>query len=358
MRSLLDDAGVMSRRVALTPEDAERTDRAAEVALAQIIGRPLGNRPSGTSVCEAPTRTGSARSRWPRLALVSVAVTTAVAMLVAVWWQPWQATPTVTAGVQRHDVPPLVDVTDLDHAPQAGAKLNALSVAADAQQSTAGGLVQRVIVDTWTRPPDQPDTAAAPSLATVRSERLRLPDGTLRIIDRRGATLDDSGRFTADTTPGALLSDTVRHPSGGPLTNAIVLPDDPAQLAALLQPSKSTCPDLTACVVSELTDLHYTQVPTPEVAAALWTLLAQDSSVRYLGQRSDPLGRHAWAFAAPESSTGLTTIIFADPATGALLGTEQLDTADPHSSPTTPVVVRIQALLSANRLAAGAASTP
>lgn len=103
---------------------------------------------------------------------------------------------------------------------------------------------------------------------------------------------------------------------------------------------------------------HYTWVPSPDLTAALWRVLAEMDDVDYLGASVDRLGRRAVAFATPTSEADRHVLVYAEPDTGRFLGSEEILTAAPAGSTddealsdlTYPAVINFTALAESRRI--------
>lgn len=156
-----------------------------------------------------------------------------------------------------------------------------------------------------------------------------LPNGGLRLIERTGSPLDQDGRPT----------DRVGNWSSNPPVSDYVLagvrpgPDyadnlptsDSAALIKALRGPKEACGDYPGgCMLDEVQSIYATYLPSPTTRSALWVALAEEPSITYLGRTVDRLGRDAEVFSALDYDGKYQLLAFADPNTGAWLGSETI----------------------------------
>jgi hypothetical protein len=167
----------------------------------------------------------------------------------------------------------------------------------------------------------------------------------------RGAPLDVHGQVEDPTAgPQPTADETFPGPEEGPDYPAS-LPTDPARLIDTLVPEPAECPVLASCLSTQLVNLHYMWVLPPDVVAALWRTLAGQPEVTYLGTTVDRLDRPAVGFSVPVAGGKRTTILYADPETGALLGNEDvLLQGGKDFGVTPPAVLAFTALVESRRI--------
>ncbi len=321
LRALLSSVGAQPKDLTPLPGQEER----AEQRLAETLATPKAARPR--PLAGAPSR----RRRRGRTALMSGLVVAAAAVLAVVLvLQPGTQIPPAQAGT-----PPLLS---FELAPDGrlpgssgpvGSTLDRLAAARATQVSPGEGDVQLVSVDAWWASTEvegdteEPDTKLVP----VHTDTYFLPNGTMRVIERRGAPLTSQGRIDAhvDLTAEPITSDDA-FPSPDPGPNyAAGLPTTAAELTAALaaDDDPALCGDYSvACLVNDVIDLHRSYVVPPAVDAAFWSALSEEPAVTYLGHTTDRIGRKVIAFTTPSYDKVSQIVIFADPETGAFLGDE------------------------------------
>lgn len=343
----------------LGDEDRVRTDEEARRALDAIVASPRADRT--TSVSEALRATDATRAdrarRGARL-LGPLATAAAAALVVAMVVHPWQDDHQASAG-RRSTTPAMADFSlvsfstgaDSLGGEPAAAALAGLARAAEAHAPAGSGPVQHVRLNGWFL--DEQASRTTTLVATV-TDRYFLPDGSLRSLERRGQPLDDAGRVDDPDPVGVVRTDeTEPGPPVGP-SYAQHLPTDPAALVTALVPDRTECPVLATCLTESILQLGYTWVLTPDLEAALWRTLEGRAGVTYLGDTRDRLGRPAVGFAVAARDAARQTVLYADPATGALLGSEEVllrvGPAQEGLVSTTPAVVSFTALADSARV--------
>lgn len=129
---------------------------------------------------------------------------------------------------------------------------------------------------------------------------------------------------------------------------------EPAKLAAHLIQDEAECEAIRAfCLSNAITQLKYNYVIEPRLMAALWHVLADEPTVSYLGTSRDRLNRNAIAFSLPGADTSRRIILFANPDTGALLGSEEILVSDSKELDLkAPAITEFTALVTSHRIAA------
>lgn len=303
-------------------------------------------------------REGSQRTRWRRVAVLAAAAAVVGALVVV---DPFSST-TRTAVATTPAVLAFENVKDGD-VPRSGEpardELEALADLADDLPEPADLPNQHVVTEAWwsSTGDDGPGSMASSALVPVRLDSWFREDDTVRAVERRGTPLDDTGRVS--TTEGdwvdqpATVDETFDSPDPG-AGYVETLSDDPAVLRDQLIVDPSSCTrGVGECLLAELNNLYSNYVVPPRVAAAAWRVLATEESVTSLGATVDRLGREAVAFTAGASSGPTQEIVFADPVTGAYLGSEViLVEPSPDYAFDPPAVLSFSALVSAERTAA------
>ena len=348
LRQELIDAGAEPRDLTPSPGQAQR----AEAVLAAIIMRP--RRPETLPATRARQSPARAR-RWARAGAFMAAAAALALVLVTV--RPGQG-PEHAAAL----TPPLLRFDDVAAGalPAAGrparAELESLAGKAESLPDTSGG-VQHVVLDSWLASTgDSEGEPVHSALVPVRSEMFFQPDGTMRSIERRGRPLDQQGRIdtSPDSDPGPVQSDDSFESSDPGPDYAQGLPTEPSELLSALRARQDplVCADRSGgCLMDDIIDLYHSYVVPPVLTAALWRVLATDSSVTYLGATSDRLGRDAMAFTTLGVDGTSQGLLFADARTGAYLGDEMVLTKRSDAfSFTPPAVISFSALVRAERI--------
>lgn len=271
-----------------------------------------------------------AHRRRLRVAVTVLAAAAAIAAVLVI--APWQHGGDKTASVAEAATPPMLSFpsTASGRLPTSGStptsSLTALSSRA-AKQSTSGtGDVQYVSLASWWTSVD--DIAKNHDRATefraVYTDSYLFASAKLRVIDRLGPVLDAAGHLTGNRT--ASSDDTVRSDRTitadySPAAVA-ALPTAPTALARALAKAAG-CLNLAAhCLLEIAGQIESTAVVTPTLQSAIWSALKLSSGLTYLGHVTDRLGRTAAAFMTTSWDPTQRQLVFADPSTGAWLGTE------------------------------------
>ncbi|WP_235737452.1 CU044_5270 family protein [Nocardioides alcanivorans] len=323
LREALLRDGAEPRDLTPLPGQQERM----EGALAAILATPRGGAPT------PPAPTWSAR-RKRRLTVLSLSgLTAAAAAVTAVVVALQFAGPTPPA---RADTPPMLtfELVPDGQLPGAGEPaapaLERLASVRAAQRIAQTGDVQHVAIDAWwTTSIDDGDPAGTTSrLEPVHTDSYFHPDAMMRIVERRGSPLKSDGRIADERSDladrPATHDDSFPSPEPGP-TFAATLPTTAAGVRAALagDDDPEMCRGHEAgCLVADMVDLHRSYVVPTDVGAALWSALADEPAVIYLGTTTDRVGRDAVAFTVPSYDDVSQLIVFADPETGAFLGDE------------------------------------
>lgn len=348
VRQLLQDLGARPRNLELTQEEQDRTGRAASSALAAILSSPSSDTPSQRTPAQpVATRSGQDRERRPLRGWV---LTAAAALVVAIASVP------IVRIFSEHTDPAVASTPAMaqfdpggrEHTQTADDVLITLADSASKQPWTADLPVQLIATQTWHYAEQEPT-----ALTAVPSERYLLSDGTVRLIEREAQPLDPDGRISTgiDTKSLPITSDeSFPGPETGPEYPS-TLSTDPTELVKQLIPEPHECEQTSACLVQAIVKLHTSYVLPPTLSAALWTTLADAGQAEYLGQTRDRLDRPAVALRVPTSDADHYTVIYADPTSGALLGTDLILTRDDRRlNITAPAVVGFTAITLAQRV--------
>lgn len=360
VRDLLAGLGVQPRDL---EADAAESERAA-ADLARILATP---RVSDVRRAPHEPRGGVEPARGSRRLRVAtffaVAATIAVATVVV---RPWTgSSPAMAATPAMLQLQGVDDVLDGGSEQSASAELLRLADAAEPGSPRGSGPVQRILLDSWVLTTDErgESSPARSVLTPVTSDHFVLPDGRSRVIERRGDPLDPDGRVVEPlaSTQGkpSDTDETFAGPDEGPgFADRLSL--DPAVLRQQLIDAPAECArTMAACLAARTTFLHYNYVLRPDTAAALWRTLAGQPGFTYLGRTRDRLDRPAVAFATPTTTKGRRQLLLADPATGDLLGSEEIlvrDDADLGLD--APAVIEFIAVASSARVEADAVPDP
>lgn len=349
VRELLTDAGLRPRDLSLTPAEHARVQAAADAALARMLAPPSRRVPRGTS-----------RRPHRALAIVALAAALAVAMVVVRPDGGEQAVAQTPAMLHFQHVKD-------GGIPRSGepARKAFLSLAAAAarQPDPAPGPIQRIVVDAlWASIEDSDGSADRPGGSVVVPQHVEsyyLPDGRFRSLARRGTPIDDDGRISrkkGSWNEVPRTSDEIYDSSDPGPDYPSTLSTDPRRLAdQLIDGEGEECGDLAWCLLNRTTNLHHTYVMTSELKASLWTMLADQPSITYLGATRDRLGRHAVAFTVMALDPSYQEIILADPVTGAWLGNEEILVRRVEGIDfTPPAVMELTALVESSRIEADA----
>lgn len=223
-------------------------------------------------------------------------------------------------------------------APSAAGTLTALAAAALAAPAVeAGGDVQRVTTYAWLFVQDG-DTG---TISTVPTQSLwwASSDGAIQSTQLRTGAITPEGQIdpTAAPLPGPPAS-TDTFPAGSlvPSTLAAVPRETTALTAELFALAGGEMCDAdpvtqASCLAAAVQRLFSQYVVPGDLAAALWSTLAEQPAVMDLGSTTDRFGRPGSAVAIPPASgaPGVVTVLIISPADGQLLGVETIAVADP-----------------------------
>jgi hypothetical protein len=124
-------------------------------------------------------------------------------------------------------------------------------------------------------------------------------------------------------------------------------PRNPAALRTALLAYKNmgaACPpdpsQQTPCLMTAVRDLYSQYVIPPDLAAAIWTVLADQPDLKYLGTTTDRAGRAAKgiAYQIATQDAAIVTVLLIDPEDGQLIGTETVTLKDPALGVDRPTV--------------------
>lgn len=196
----------------------------------------------------------------------------------------------------------------------------------------------------WTLNSTVGDGLSASAVVPTVLETWTRPDGSGRLVERQGALEFSNGEQRGlwqrlrQRTDATTRTEDLPPPAPGGLVPAGVtkLSTDPAMLARQfltdrLQGNSPDVPDSVERFYAARTLLMERQPLTPGLRAAVLRVLARDPAVRDLGRVTDRAGRAGVAVAVSDASGGLPESLrmILDPATGHLLGFEEVLTTDP-----------------------------
>ena len=360
-RQLLHELGMRSQTRELSASDRRRTDAAARAALEEMLSAPRSVPDQDQDPVPDPTKkphTMARRSRRRRWAVVGVSLAAAAAVaLVLVPPAFDRAAPPAADSSRSADAsdpsassmqgpatptPPMLDFPDEDIADRIGmvsirvgvdTLLRQLARTADRtarKERDAADPILRVITEGW-RLGDP--IGASGDLLAIRSDRYLLADGVIRTVEHAGRPLDSTGRV-----PPA------EQRSTGPVSR------DESNA------SPRSCTSPGPCSVREML-ASYADFPVPPALdGALWRALAQCDpadcgEVESLGRTVDRLGRPATGFRILEPGRQRELVVYADMATGAVLGVDEIATSgEPAPGVVAPAVIGFTAIVSAERV--------
>jgi hypothetical protein len=213
-------------------------------------------------------------------------------------------------------------------------------VAAHEEGATVpSGSVQYVAWYGWDFTAQVTDTGTGNVVQPTESRHWLAADGSGRISQHRTNPRGTDGQFNPSlpsSTAGPESSDDF-DPGAFDAALSASLPRDPAALRAALldlmggvrcQPTPEAA---TSCLVNEVRALYAQFVIPPDLAAALWTVLAGEPSLKDLGTTIDRLGRPARAIAldAAAGDAETVTVLLISPGDGQLIGTETVTLEEP-----------------------------
>ncbi|HEY0117754.1 MAG TPA: hypothetical protein VGC04_03135 [Cellulomonas sp.] len=289
---------------------------------------------------------------------VAVAALVVIAMVVAgVAWQSWQSSPADarTPALLHFSEADLETVLTGQGQPARQALLG-LASDASAQPVVAGHGDQTVSSYGWYLDAaiDQNGTATT-LLAPMFTTTVLRPDGSMSSHEARGRALDVHGNVIDGRYPpgGQVAGDDL--PAGTFDANrAANLPRDPVALRNALitafagEGAKLDPGDEATLLIQATMDLYQREVISPDLAAALWTALADEPSIVRLGTTTDRLGRPGVAVAAPTGQVdapGMLVLVIS-PKDGHLLEWDDVVATVPQLGIDQPAVIGFEAFLS------------
>ncbi len=300
------------------------------------------------------------RRRRRRGALIASSVAAAAVLAVGVL-QPWapQRVEASTPAVLDYE---LAGVDVIADAPGTDPTLVLASLAEAAARRPAPAAstgTQHVVTDNWYAEIEASTGGGSTALIPQITETWLGEDGSLRLVERRDNPLPASGRglprdgawadqpATADETQpaGSVDPDLVENLS----TDADTLRDELLALGGCPDAAPSTARSL--CLYDQVLALHQTYVVPADLQAAIWQVLVGEEGFRSLGKVEDRAGRAGTGISLiARERPEYRLVLIADPATGSLLGSEQiLIRSVPGLDVEAPAVTSFTAILSAER---------
>lgn len=295
------------------------------------------------------------RTRRRRFSLIASSAA-AVGVLVTGILQPWGSAPVQAmvpavldfefAAAEEIAVAPGQDPT---------AALQQLADAASrlpAQPARSG--TQYIVTDNWYADIEAKTAAEAEAansaLVPQISEKWLAPDGSLRIVERRDDPLPADGRGLPakgewDDQP-TTADETLPAGSVDPDLSS-TLPTDPKALRDELLDKAGcteTAPGTTRsfCLQQQILTLNHEHVVSPQLTAAIWTMLRDEEGFRSLGEVKDRAGRTGIGISLIAADRPeFRQVLIADPKTGRVLGTEEI-----LISPVDGIALKVPAIMS------------
>lgn len=340
-------AGATPRNLEPRPGQADR----GEAFLQAILQLPREEPPNLATEAH-PQRKRRIRNIARGGLLVAVAAVVALVLVVA---QPRHVTPPLHAAT-----PPLlkIDGADPGTIPASGAPakqvLERLGELAGQQHPSPDLPVQHLTIAAWwASVGEEPGGDVKGQLESVERDSYFQSDGTMRVIERRGPVLDSKGRVSPPFDSETLTDESFVSEDPGP-SYADQLPVDLTALRAKLDKAHdpTVCESASgACLMNDMIDLFHNYVVSPALMSALWSLLAADPTVTYLGQVRDRLDRSADAFTTAGEDGMSQKLLLISPTTGAYLGEEVVLTKRSEAYPfSPPAVISFSALVDSERV--------
>lgn len=343
----VDELRALMRTHHLLPEVPASLGTAAdpETTLARILAAP---RP-GTSASTSATATSAGPSELPatsrRTSLrrrgAALAVAAAAAVVAVVGSQVVSAPGAVAGGPPQlsYSLGSPADAWDASLPSAHDALLHLAGVADDAPDLSRTGDVQYVALYSWLSELDM-DTRTTTVYPTA-DQRWTAADGSSQIIQRRAEPVTYDGAIDTAAGPsaaGATSTTDVLAGTNDPFAVA-ALPTDPEALtASLLEHSAEMLADdpgaRDSVLVKSVAAQFDLSIVPQDVAAAMWTVLADAPTVRLVGETTDRLGRPAVAVAVADTSSTSdgyesVDVLIISPTDGQLMGTETVTLSDP-----------------------------
>lgn len=314
------------RAVEAPPADhpAEEPDEAwVDAMLRRVVpGAAVDDEPAPAEVVPFAR---PARRRFALVAVACAAVAAVVTGLVV-------ARPAPAVAV----IPPVLAFSQIDPrdlAPTSGQpaapalrRIAAAAAKLRPERRPASATTQRVTTDQWRLEVTVEGGAVRLAIRPTHQDSWLSSDGRVRLREVATAPqFDESGRQAGDDRSGDVTRDDVSSAGARGALWAQRLPRNPDELRAVLTAggeadAKPTTP--TVVLAGNIQSVFDRWVVDPDLAAAMWSALAQMDGVRDLGDVRDREGRPGRAFAVWDENAQTLEVLIVDPRTGALLGVE------------------------------------
>ncbi len=349
-------------------------DDAAIAAILGVAGGPVGvaepgggARPDGdptaapgtTVVPLAARRTRRLRRAGLAVTSVAAAVLLAVGIATIPGRSPEVAVATGSPSMLAYPISP-EDLAAGDGEPARDALLGLARTAAARVDPAPAGDVQHVLSESWLT------STTAGTVSTVEptvTETWLGPDGSLVVLQWRGARLGTDGRLTTVGTSPA-DADVDRLPAGTVDPGLVAgLSLDPDLLRTQLLASVPGCAGSSDgdgaaaggwCVYQAVSRLTDTWVLPSDLEAAIWTVLAEEPGVTLAGEVVDRSGRVSVAIAVPGAPNDLDPVVrllLVDRDTGRTSGTEEVTLSSPTFGLDEPTVTQFRYTIASDRVA-------
>lgn len=311
----------------------------------QLLNRVLASAPPTSALADGtvePRRAGRPAAGRSRRTTALSAAAAAVLVVALVGTQTTRPTTATAATLPSLDYalasPAETAAADL---PDARAALLDLAAAARASDDPArDGQVQHLVAQEWlleTTVGAHPDAVLDSAVYPTVTERWFSPDGSGLITQQRTAAVTYDGAVDPEARPstgGPVSSDTLLPGTVDASVNDRLPRGADALAAQLLELSPVEC-SLEGwsgyCLSQQVQDAFLTSVVPQDLAGAFWEVLADEPTVRLLGDTTDRVGRDGTAFLVPAPTISgqppgedSALVLVVAPSTGQLLSSETL----------------------------------
>lgn len=295
-----------------------------------------------------------------RIVVGSAALACAVTMVTGIA-RPWQSPEAIATTPAILDFE-FANARAIATAPGESATTTLLDLAQTA--SAAGkaqgvGGYQRVVTDNWFTTGETTGEGSKSVLVPQVNETYVYPDGRFRLIERRGTPLAPDGRGAPSRGDWEKLPTVIDEIHAAEATAPDVV-DNFSTVPSVLRGQlldHAGCGDQLGglpdglCLFSEVQALFTRYVVPHQVAAAMWTVLADVPEVRSLGAVTDRVGRKGVGVSLfDRDDLDKRWILVISPKSGQLLGTEQI-LLEPSEdiNHTVPAILEFTAIITAER---------
>ncbi|WP_332642843.1 CU044_5270 family protein [Aeromicrobium sp.] len=287
------------------------------------------------------------RTRLTLLAAGAVAATTALVLGIVPMLPDSKATAS-TPPVLGFEFAAAAEIATAPGKPARDELERLSTVAAGAPSPAGSGTTQKVVTDNWFASIESGEDSVSTVLIPRIVETYLRPDGSFRTVERTGKPLSPDGRGlpkqgTWDDDPKS-ADETLPEGTSDP-DFATELPLDPNGLVSgILKGSgcRATSVDTarTNCLFRQVNALYSQYVVTPKLASAIWAMMADQPGVRLLGAVDDRAGRSGIGFSLiPGDEPHTRFVLIVSPATGQLLGSENILIKPDQSSDVKPPAI-------------------